>query len=126
MDLVQKKNAFRRLVICIYSTGCSLYSQLKMIAVFQLGYLNSGPFMSFSDRYINLPDICHQELFLDVQLSLLESFINRLTRKEVENSYTPTGPHYCSVLNAANYVETILQEWNEQVVCSTPVLVFFL
>ncbi|XP_068762247.1 RAD50-interacting protein 1-like [Montipora capricornis] len=68
-----------------------------------------------TDRYINLPDICHQELFLDVQLSLLESFINRLTLKEVENSCTPTGPHYCSVLNAANYIEIILQEWNEQV-----------
>ncbi|XP_074606073.1 RAD50-interacting protein 1-like isoform X2 [Acropora palmata] len=68
-----------------------------------------------TDRYVNLPDICHQEQFLEVQLSLLESFITKLTLEAEENSFASAGLHYCSVLNAANYIEIILQEWSEQV-----------
>lgn len=73
-------------------------------------------FVYFPDRYVNLPDICHQEQFLEVQLSLLESFITKLTLEAEENSFASAGLHYCSVLNAANYIEIILQEWTEQVV----------
>lgn len=71
-----------------------------------------------TDRYRNLRDVCHQEEFLDVQLFLLDSFISRLTLEAEETSFAPAGLHYCSVLNAANYIELILQEWSEQVVCT--------
>ena len=73
-----------------------------------------------TDRYRNLPDVGHQEEFLDVQLFLLDSFISRLTLEAEETSFAPAGLHYCSVLNAANYIELILQEWSEQVVCTFP------
>lgn len=68
------------------------------------------------DRYRHLLDINHQEQFLDVQLFLLEHFITRLKLESNDNSFAPAGLHYCSVLNAANYTELILQEWSEQVV----------
>ena len=71
-----------------------------------------------TDRYRNLPDVSHQEEFLDVQLFLLDIFISRLTLEAEETSFAPAGLHYCSVLNAANYIELILQEWSEQVVCT--------
>ena len=53
---------------------------------------------------------------MDVQLFLLESFISRLTLEAEETFFAPADLHYCSVLNAANYVKLILQEWTEQMV----------
>ena len=73
-------------------------------------------FIYLPDRYRNLPDVYHQEQFLDVQLFLLESFISRLTLEAEETSFAPAGLHYCSVLNSANYINLILQEWSEQMV----------
>ncbi|XP_022790195.1 RAD50-interacting protein 1-like [Stylophora pistillata] len=67
-----------------------------------------------TDRYRNLPNVKHQERFLEVQLFLLESFISRLKLEAGETSSAPAGLHYCSVLNTANYVNLILQEWSEQ------------
>jgi len=67
-----------------------------------------------TDRYRNLPEVSHQEQFLEVQLFLLESFISRLTLEAEETSFAPAGLHYCSVLNSANYISLILQEWSEQ------------
>jgi len=68
-----------------------------------------------TDRYRNLPNVSHQEQFLDVQLFLLHSFISRLNLEAEETSFAPAGLHYCSVLNAANCIKLILQEWSEQV-----------
>lgn len=71
-------------------------------------------FSYLPDRYRNLPDVTHQEQFLEVQVFLLESFISRLTLEAEETSFAPAGLHYCSVLNSANYINLILQEWSEQ------------
>ena len=74
-------------------------------------------FFLFSlDRYRNLPGVSHQERFLEVQLFLLESFISRLSLEAEESSFAPAGLHYCSVLNASDYIKLILQEWSEQMV----------
>ncbi|KAM7441469.1 RAD50-interacting protein 1 [Porites harrisoni] len=67
-----------------------------------------------TDRYRNLPGVSHQERFLEVQLFLLESFISRLSLEAEESSFAPAGLHYCSVLNASDYIKLILQEWSEQ------------
>lgn len=76
-------------------------------------------YLNLPDRYRNLPEVSHQEQFLEVQLFLLESFISRLTLEAEETSFAPAGLHYCSVLNSANYINLILQEWSEQMVRST-------
>ena len=83
---------------------------------FKKVHLHVSFFSYLPDRYRNLPDVYHQEQFLDVQLFLLESFISRLTLEAEETSFAPAGLHYCSVLNSANYINLILQEWSEQMV----------
>ena len=75
------------------------------------------PSLFLSDRYRNLSRVSHQERFLEVQLFLLESFISRLNLEAEESSFAPASSHYCSVLNASDYIRLILEEWSEQMAC---------
>lgn len=34
-----------------------------------------------------------------------------------EESRCPLGPRYCAILNAVNYISTILGDWGDNVVC---------
>lgn len=37
-----------------------------------------------------------------------------------EESRYPLGARYCAILNAVNYVSTILRDWGDNVVCAFP------
>lgn len=65
------------------------------------------------ERYCNLPQPGHQLQFLNLQLELIESFRRRLVQlhhSPVDNVTTTM------VLNAINYLNSVLREWGENVV----------
>lgn len=65
------------------------------------------------ERYCNLPQPGHQLQFLNLQLELIESFRRRLVQlhnSPVDNVTTTM------VLNAINYMNSVLREWGENVV----------
>ncbi|XP_031625269.1 RINT1-like protein [Contarinia nasturtii] len=65
------------------------------------------------ERYCNLPQPGHQLQFLNLQLELIENFRRRLVHlhSNPENGVTTT----CMVLNAINYINSVLREWGENV-----------
>lgn len=65
------------------------------------------------ERYCNLPQPGHQLQFLNLQLELIETFRRRLVYllNNVDKSVSPT-----MVINAVNYVNSVLREWGENVV----------
>lgn len=65
------------------------------------------------ERYCNLPQPGHQLQFLNLQLELIESF--RLRLHQMHNSPT-IDVSTTLVLNAINYVNSVLREWGENVV----------
>lgn len=65
------------------------------------------------ERYCNLAQPGHQLQFLNLQLELIESFRRRLVHMHnspVDNVTTTM------VLNAINYLNSVLREWGENVV----------
>lgn len=65
------------------------------------------------ERYCNLAQPGHQLQFLNLQLELIESFRRRLIQlhnSPVDNVTTTM------VLNAINYLTSVLREWGENVV----------
>lgn len=65
------------------------------------------------ERYCNLPQPGHQLQFLNLQLELIETFRRRLVflLNNADKSVSST-----MVINAVNYVNSVLREWGENVV----------
>ncbi|XP_053718751.1 RAD50-interacting protein 1 [Synchiropus splendidus] len=68
-----------------------------------------------TDRYRPLPCPAAQLKFLELQRELVDDFRIRLTQVMKEESRSPLGPRYCAILNAVNYISTILTDWGDNV-----------
>ncbi|XP_064200784.1 RAD50-interacting protein 1 isoform X2 [Anguilla rostrata] len=68
-----------------------------------------------TDRYRSLPCSRAQLSFLALQRELVDDFRIRLTQVMKEDSRCPLGSRYCAILNAANYISTVLGDWADNV-----------
>ncbi|XP_029471186.1 RAD50-interacting protein 1 isoform X3 [Rhinatrema bivittatum] len=68
-----------------------------------------------TDRYKCLPTASRKLQFLELQKDLVDDFRIRLTQVMKEESRTPLGFRYCAILNAVNYVATVLADWADNV-----------
>ncbi|XP_057711106.1 RAD50-interacting protein 1 [Corythoichthys intestinalis] len=68
-----------------------------------------------TDRYRALPCSSAQLKFLELQKELVDDFRIRLTQVMKEESRCPLSPRYCAILNAVNYISTILTDWGDNV-----------
>ncbi|KAF7647510.1 hypothetical protein LDENG_00171300 [Lucifuga dentata] len=68
-----------------------------------------------TDRYRALPSPSAQLKFLELQRELMDDFRIRLTQVMKEESRCPLGARYCAILNAVNYISTILGDWGDNV-----------
>ncbi|XP_061817223.1 RAD50-interacting protein 1 [Nerophis lumbriciformis] len=68
-----------------------------------------------TDRYQPLPCASAQLKFLELQRELVDDFRIRLTQVMKEESRCPLSPRYCAILNAANYISSILTDWGDNV-----------
>ncbi|XP_062862306.1 RAD50-interacting protein 1 [Trichomycterus rosablanca] len=68
-----------------------------------------------TDRYRSLPCPRAQLSFLALQRELVDDFRIRLTQVMKEESRQPLGSRYCAILNAANYISTVLSDWSDNV-----------
>ena len=73
--------------------------------------------LSSTERYRCLPSPTHHLRFLELQLDLLDDFRVRLLQLMKLESGDPLAGRYAAILNGANYIISVLQEWSEQVVC---------
>ncbi|XP_054480870.1 RAD50-interacting protein 1-like, partial [Anoplopoma fimbria] len=69
-----------------------------------------------TERYRALPCPSAQLKFLGLQRELVDDFRIRLTQVMKEESRCPLGARYCAILNAVNYISTILGDWGDNVV----------
>ncbi|XP_070710233.1 RAD50-interacting protein 1 [Pempheris klunzingeri] len=68
-----------------------------------------------TERYRALPCPSAQLKFLGLQRELVDDFRIRLTQVMKEESRCPLGARYCAILNAVNYICTILGDWGDNV-----------
>ncbi|XP_041637314.1 RAD50-interacting protein 1 [Cheilinus undulatus] len=68
-----------------------------------------------TERYRPLPSPSAQLKFLELQRELVDDFRIRLTQVMKEESRSPLGARYCAILNAVNYIHTILGDWGDNV-----------
>ncbi|KAK5876780.1 hypothetical protein CesoFtcFv8_026101 [Champsocephalus esox] len=68
-----------------------------------------------TERYRSLPCPSAQLKFLGLQKELVDDFRIRLTQVMKEESRCPLGARYCAILNAVNYISTILGDWGDNV-----------
>lgn len=68
-----------------------------------------------TERYRALPCPSAQLKFLGLQRDLVDDFRIRLTQVMKEESRCPLGVRYCAILNAVNYIATILGDWGDNV-----------
>ncbi|XP_072036444.1 RAD50-interacting protein 1-like isoform X2 [Amphiura filiformis] len=68
-----------------------------------------------TERYRCLPSPTHHLRFLELQLDLLDDFRVRLLQLIKLESGNPLAGRYAAILNGANYIIGVLQEWSEQV-----------
>ncbi|XP_068442239.1 RAD50-interacting protein 1 [Clinocottus analis] len=68
-----------------------------------------------TERYRALPSPSAQLKFLGLQRELVDDFRIRLTQVMKEESRCPLGARYCAILNAVNYISTILADWGDNV-----------
>ncbi|KAM4678207.1 RAD50-interacting protein 1 isoform 1-T2 [Discoglossus pictus] len=68
-----------------------------------------------TDRYKNLPMAARKLKFLELQKDLVDDFRIRLTQVMKEESRAPLGFRYCAILNAVNYIATVLGDWADNV-----------
>ncbi|CAB1443168.1 unnamed protein product [Pleuronectes platessa] len=68
-----------------------------------------------TERYRALPCHAAQLKFLGLQRELVDDFRIRLTQVMKEESRCPLGARYCAILNAVNYISTILGDWGDNV-----------
>ncbi|EDL99391.1 rCG24439, isoform CRA_a [Rattus norvegicus] len=70
-----------------------------------------------TDRYKNLPTASRKLQFLELQKDLVDDFRIRLTQVMKEETRAPLGFRYCAILNAVNYISTVLADWADNVSC---------
>lgn len=68
---------------------------------------------AIKERYCILPEMEHQLKFLNLQLELIDSFRRRLVQL---HGSTVDDVSSTKVLNAINYLNSVLKEWGESVV----------
>ncbi|NXG45085.1 RINT1 protein, partial [Psilopogon haemacephalus] len=68
-----------------------------------------------TDRYKNLPTASRRLQFLGLQKELVDDFRIRLTQVMKEETRASLGSRYCAILNAVNYVATVLSDWADNV-----------
>ncbi|KAM3587503.1 uncharacterized protein V6R79_007175 [Siganus canaliculatus] len=68
-----------------------------------------------TERYRPLPCPSAQLKFLGLQRDLVDDFRIRLTQVMKEESRCPLGARYCAILNAVNYICTVLGDWGDNV-----------
>ncbi|KFP00275.1 RAD50-interacting protein 1, partial [Calypte anna] len=68
-----------------------------------------------TDRYKNLPTASRKLQFLGLQKELVDDFRIRLTQVMKEESRASLGFRYCAILNAVNYIATVLADWADNV-----------
>ncbi|XP_039625817.1 RAD50-interacting protein 1 [Polypterus senegalus] len=68
-----------------------------------------------TDRYKALPTARCKLCFLELQKELVDDFRIRLTQVMKEESRNPLSPRYCAILNAVNYIATVLSDWADNV-----------
>ncbi|KAL0967195.1 hypothetical protein UPYG_G00249030 [Umbra pygmaea] len=68
-----------------------------------------------TERYRALPCPRAQLRFLSLQRELVDDFRIRLTQVMKEESRNPLGAKYCAILNAVNYISTVLADWGDNV-----------
>uniref|UniRef100_A0A7N8YMZ4 RAD50-interacting protein 1 n=1 Tax=Mastacembelus armatus TaxID=205130 RepID=A0A7N8YMZ4_9TELE len=68
-----------------------------------------------TERYRALPCPSAQLKFLGLQRELVDDFRIRLTQVMKEESRCPLSARYCAILNAVNYISTILGDWGDNV-----------
>lgn len=73
-------------------------------------------FHVFPDRYKNLPTASRKLQFLGLQKELVDDFRIRLTQVMKEETRASLGFRYCAILNAVNYIATVLADWADNVV----------
>ena len=69
-----------------------------------------------TDRYKNLPTASRKLQFLELQKDLVDDFRIRLTQVMKEETRASLGFRYCAILNAVNYISTVLADWADNVV----------
>ncbi|KAM9078294.1 RAD50-interacting protein 1 isoform 3-T3 [Megaptera novaeangliae] len=68
-----------------------------------------------TDRYKNLPAASRKLQFLELQKDLVDDFRIRLTQVMKEETRASLGFRYCAILNAVNYILTVLADWADNV-----------
>ncbi|XP_053110588.1 RAD50-interacting protein 1 isoform X2 [Hemicordylus capensis] len=68
-----------------------------------------------TDRYKNLPTAARKLQFLELQKDLVDDFRIRLTQVMKEETRAPLAFRYCAILNAVNYIATVLADWADNV-----------
>lgn len=68
-----------------------------------------------TDRYKNLPTAPRKLQFLELQKDLVDDFRIRLTQVMKEETRAPLDFRYCAILNAVNYISTVLADWADNV-----------
>ncbi|XP_063304190.1 RAD50-interacting protein 1 [Pelobates fuscus] len=68
-----------------------------------------------TDRYKNVPTASRKLKFLELQKDLVDDFRIRLTQVMKEESRSPLAFKYCAILNAVNYIGTVLGDWADNV-----------
>ncbi|XP_069833776.1 RAD50-interacting protein 1 isoform X2 [Dendropsophus ebraccatus] len=68
-----------------------------------------------TDRYKNLPTAEKKLKFLELQKDLVDDFRIRLTQVMKEESRALLGTKYCAILNAVNYIATVLGDWADNI-----------
>ncbi|XP_008109767.2 RAD50-interacting protein 1 isoform X3 [Anolis carolinensis] len=64
-----------------------------------------------TDRYKHLPTAARKLQFLELQKELVDDFRIRLTQVMKEETRAPLAFRYCAILNAVNYIATVLADW---------------
>uniref|UniRef100_A0A2K6AXV5 RAD50-interacting protein 1 n=1 Tax=Macaca nemestrina TaxID=9545 RepID=A0A2K6AXV5_MACNE len=65
--------------------------------------------------YKNLPTASRKLQFLELQKDLVDDFRIRLTQVMKEETRASLGFRYCAILNAVNYISTVLADWADNV-----------
>ena len=79
---------------------------------FACNIITADNFYLFSERYCNLSDRECQLSFLELQLELLDDFRLRLHQLSQCQAQETIDANYCGIMNAINYISSVLFEWN--------------
>ncbi|KAJ7395682.1 RAD50-interacting protein 1 isoform X2 [Pitangus sulphuratus] len=71
--------------------------------------------LKLQTSYKNLPTASRKLQFLGLQKELVDDFRIRLTQVMKEETRASLGFRYCAILNAVNYIATVLADWADNV-----------